>query len=65
MADIDPNSETWKAAKEFLDKQRSEAVELLIAGEQCNKQRGRIELIDQIYGLEEARDIAIKPTTYC
>ena len=65
MADIDQNSETWKSVKEFLDKQRSEAVDRLIAGDQCKKQRGRIELIDQIYGLEEDRDIAIKPTTYC
>lgn len=65
MADIDPNSETWKTVREFLDEQRSEAVEMLIAGDKCKRQRGKIELIDQIYGLENKRDIAIKPTTYC
>ncbi len=65
MADIDPKSETWGAVKELLAKQRSEAVDQLISGDQCKKQRGKIELIDQLYKLEEDQAMPIPPTQYC
>lgn len=45
---IDIHSSTWEAITATLTEQRDKAVKALIADRDSDKQRGKIELIDQI-----------------
>lgn len=54
--EIDKNSDTWHAVTKWAEGQRGEAVKSLISDVESDKQRGKIELIDELFGLIDTAD---------
>lgn len=62
---IDIHSDTWEIIKSHLKQDRDKAVKNLIADRDSDKQRGRIELIDQLLKLPDTpKHEPIKQDTY-
>jgi hypothetical protein len=53
---IDKHSDTWLAVVGWAKQQRAEAINALIADQDSEQQRGRIDLIDQLLCLTETED---------
>lgn len=65
MNQIDKHSETWLAVTEWARSQRQEAIESLIADQESERQRGKIDLIDQLLCLTDTEDDpVIVPDSY-
>lgn len=56
MNQIDKHSETWLAVTEWARSQRLEAIDSLIADKDSERQRGKIDLIDQLLCLTDTED---------
>ncbi|MBJ2129065.1 hypothetical protein JC525_08960 [Alteromonas sp. IB21] len=62
---IDIHSDTWALLTDTLNAERSKAVKNLIADRDSDKQRGRIDLIDQLLKLPDTpKQAPIKQDTY-
>lgn len=62
---INIHSDTWATIVTRLKDERSKAVNNLIADRDSDKQRGRIELIDQLFKLPDTpKHEPIKQDTY-
>lgn len=57
MADIDKHSDTWQAVTDWARQQRQEAIEQLIADRESERQRGKIDLLDQLLTLTNTSSI--------
>lgn len=57
---IDIHSQTWKDIKAFLEKQRADAIELLISDKSSDKQRGAIDLIDKVLELPAQKPVSVE-----
>lgn len=54
---IDVNSETWQTIERQLKDDRLQAINLLVKGQDADKQRGRIEQIDKTLRLKSPKNI--------
>ena len=45
---VDPHSLTWKAVEKFIEEQRDEAVEMLIADRDSERQRGALIVLERL-----------------
>lgn len=62
---IDIHSDTWEAISATLKAERNKAIGNLINNRDSDKQRGRIELIDQLLKLPDTpKHEPIKQDTY-
>ncbi len=65
MAKIDQHSLTWKQVLRFMEQQRAEAIEMLRAGSNSDKQRGRLDLLDELEKLpQQAEPERVTTDTY-
>jgi hypothetical protein len=48
---VDPYSLTWKAVESFITEQRNEAVEMLIADRESERQRGALVVLERLQAL--------------
>ena len=53
MAKFDTNSDEWQAVKEFIEHERSEAVNSLINDHRSEQQRGIITILDKLAKLPD------------
>lgn len=51
---IDPHSATWKAIKKFIDEERQDCIDFLIADRYSDRQRGALALLEKLEGLTES-----------
>lgn len=45
---VDRHSLTWKAVEKFIEQQRSEALEMLIADRDSERQRGALIVLERL-----------------
>lgn len=53
---IDPHSLTWRAVKEFIEQQKKDAIDYLIADRDSERQRGVLAVLDKLESLENLED---------
>lgn len=53
---IDPHSLTWKAVLRFIEAEREDAVNYLIADRESERQRGVLAVLERLETLERADD---------
>lgn len=64
MAKVDVNSDTWEAIQAFVAAKRKDAVEMLIAGKDSDKQRGVIHVLDELIDMQKTEDKPIQVDDY-
>lgn len=64
MAKVDVNSDTWEAIQAFAATKRKDAVEMLIAGKDSDKQRGVIHVLDELIDMQKTEDKPIQVDDY-
>ena len=53
---IDPHSLTWKAILQFIEDEREDAVNYLIADRESERQRGVLAVLERLETLERTDD---------
>ena len=51
MTNIDINSLTWKSITKFIANERQEAIQMLIADRDSERQRGALVILDRLEAL--------------
>ncbi|GEK48438.1 hypothetical protein HPA02_27210 [Bisbaumannia pacifica] len=56
MAEIDRHSDTWRTIQAWIEAERADAVESLIADHHAEQQRGRIRQLERLRDLAAPDD---------
>lgn len=48
---VDPNSLTWKSVQRFIEEQRQDSIDFLVADRDSERQRGALALLEKLEGL--------------
>jgi len=51
---IDPHSATWRAVKAFIEQEREDAINFLIADRDSDRQRGALAVLEKLERLDES-----------
>ncbi len=51
MSKIDKHGSTWRAVERFIESQRADCIEFLIADRDSEKQRGALLMLDRLEAL--------------
>lgn len=52
---VDRNSLTWKAVEKFIRDERKDAIDMLVADKDSDKQRGALIILERLESLETSQ----------
>ena len=53
---IDKNSVTWKAIEKFVEQERKDCIDFLIADRDSEKQRGSLMILEKLENLADSEE---------